>query len=150
MNKASPRNGHRNSSPSGSRAGPRRLRGQGQSRREEIYDDLLQETLSHSAQADERPLKRRKSRRDPSQVIIIDDTSSMDEGVIETKGKNVVVIDSSTEGDTDIEDAMEWDNVDLTTLPFSQDAAKNELTPSVREVTLATSPQKSMYVSPQY
>jgi hypothetical protein len=126
-----------------SRAGHRRPRRHATSGHDEIYDELLQEALHESPQDENRPLKRRKSQRDQSQVVIIDDTSSGDNGLVHGKSEEVVVIDSSSEiNSTDEQDEQEWDDIDLTALPISEDITESEATPAVRHVTLATTPQK--------
>jgi hypothetical protein len=108
----------------------------------EIYDDLLDQALRDPQQHHERPLKKRKSKRDSPEVIVIDDSSQgeMDEAPY-GKESNVVVISSSNE-DSD-EDDMEWDNVDLTNLPMSNEALEAETSPVIREVALPATPQKS-------
>ena len=111
--------------------------------RNQIYDDLLEEALRQSPHADtNRPLKKRKSQRDPSEVIVIDDsTSGMEDIVPNGERREVVVIESSREASED-EDDMEWDNVDLNALPTSEDVAEPDQEPEVREVTLNQTPQK--------
>ena len=112
----------------------------------QIYDDLLDEALQQSSPDLGRPLKRRKSQRGADEVITID---SGDSGVDESKGtseRDVVVIDSSSnDGENSDDDEMEWDNVDLTTFPTSDDIPDTQESPSIREVTLTTTPQKSTF-----
>jgi hypothetical protein len=128
--------------PESSRSGQRRARRRVPSRQNDIYNDLLVEVLSHSSQDEHRPLKRRKSQRPPSEVIQIDDASSDDARAALPKEKEVVVIDSSSDFSAGEDDEMEWDTVDLTAVPFSEDVTENEM-PAVREITLASTPQKS-------
>jgi hypothetical protein len=130
--------------------------GAGPSRRQhahhEIYDDLLQEALRESPRTgNERPLKKRRSRRDPSEVIVIDDSTSglEDFGPQKRQEREVVVIESSRES-TDGEDEMEWDNVDLNALPTSEDIDEPKPVTDVREVTINSTPQKSLYLSLLY
>src|SRR5271167_529798 len=87
-----------------------RPRSSGRNAPTEIYDDLLEEALRQSSPHEDRPLKRRKSQRDPSEVIVVEDLSSAD--VNSGQDSDVVVIESSTNEATDDEE-MEWDNVDL-------------------------------------
>jgi len=112
----------------------------------QIYDDLLDEALQQSSPDLGRPLKRRKSQRGADEVITID---SGDSGVDESKGtseRDVVVIDSSSnDGENSDDDEMEWDNVDLTTFPTSDDIPDTQESPSIREVTLTTALQKSTF-----
>ena len=131
-------------------------RGAGPSRRRhahhEIYDDLLEEALRESPHVgNERPLKKRRSRRDPSEVIVIDDSASGLEDVSPQKRqeREVLVVESSRES-SDGEDEMEWDNVDLNALPTSEDIDKPKPVTEVREVTINATPQKSLYLSLLY
>jgi hypothetical protein len=128
-------------SPETSRPGQRRPRRQVLSRQNEIYDDLLVDVLSHS-QDERRPLKRRKSQRQPSEVILIDDQSSEDARAAPSGDKDVVIIDSSTDVSEGEDDEVEWDTVELTAVPFSGNVAENEIS-TAREVTLASTPQKA-------
>lgn len=109
----------------------------------EIYDDLLDEALQQVSQDESRPLKKRKSQRDASQVIMVDDVSSGVEEIIPKNGRDVVIVGSSEseEQQSDDEDEMDWDDVDLAALPISEGAEGT--VPVVREVTLTTTPQKS-------
>jgi hypothetical protein len=155
MRRGSPWRGKANSASSS-----RNNTGAGPSRRHharhEIYDDLLDEALRQSPGADdgERPLKRRKSRRPPTEVIIIDDSASgledVDIPTQKRKEREVVVIESSRESaddDEDDDEEMEWDNVDLTALPTSEEIQEPEPATEIREVTLNATPQKSPYLS---
>jgi hypothetical protein len=76
-------------------------------------------------------------------VIVLDDTSSTDDRAVSEKGKEVMIVDSSSDED---EDEMEWDEVDLTALPMSEDITESETTPATREVTLSRTPQKHTYI----
>jgi xeroderma pigmentosum group C-complementing protein len=154
MRRGSPWRGKANSASSSRNnigAGPSRR----QHARHEIYDDLLEEALqSPGADDGERPLKRRKSRRPPTEVIVIDDSASGLEDVDipsqKRKEREVVVIESSRESadDENDDDEMEWDNVDLTALPTSEEIQEPEPATEIREVTLNATPQKSPYLSP--
>jgi hypothetical protein len=75
-------------------------------------------------------------------VIVLNDTSSADDRAVSEKGKQVMIVDSSSDED---EDEMEWDEVDLTAQPMSEDVTESETTPATREVTLARTPQKHTY-----
>src|SRR5277367_4763547 len=108
-----------------------------------IYDDLLQETLRQSSSNEERPLKRRKSHRDHSQPIVVSN-SSLD-SVKSGNDKDVVVIESSSNEISDDEE-MEWGNVDLDVVPYSDDVTDTQTSPVIREVTLNSTPQKSEYI----
>jgi hypothetical protein len=126
--------------------------GAGPSRRREneIYDNLLEEALRQEPYADnDRPLKKRKSRRDPKDVIVIDDSASAAEDVISEYKREVVLIESSRNS-TDNEDEMEWDDVDLTALPTSEDLQELEPTPVVRAVTINAPPPKPLYSHIQF
>ena len=113
----------------------------------QIYDDLLEEALQQSSPDLGRPLKRRKSQRGPDEVIAIDSGSSVGDDTKGTSERDVVVIDSSSNEREDSDDEeMEWDNVDLTTFPTSDDIPDTQESPAVREVTLTTTPQKSTFV----
>jgi hypothetical protein len=139
--------GNRDGSISASRSGSRPTR-RPTSTRNEIYDDLLDEALQQIPQEENRPLKKRKSQRDPSHVITIDDASSE----VEENPRNaqdVIMVESSDSDiqQTDDEDEMDWDDVDLAALPTSEDTAA-DTKPTVREVTLTTTPNKSTYTMP--
>jgi hypothetical protein len=125
----------------------RRLRGgprsSGRNAPSEIYEDLLEEVLRQSSPPEERPLKKRKSQRDPSEVIVVEDLSSAD--VKSGQDSDVGVIESSTNEVTDDEE-MEWDNVDLNTASYSEDVTETQTSPVIREVHLVSTPQKSLYV----
>jgi len=110
----------------------------------DIYDDLLDEALRQSAQAPNRPLKKRKSQRDPNEMITIDDKSSGQKNIA-IREREVVVIESTAEESVD-EDEMEWDEVDLTAAPISEEALQPEQAAPVREVTLQATPQKATYL----
>jgi hypothetical protein len=147
MTRGSQWRGNRDGSTSASRGISRTTR-RAVSTRNEIYDDLLDEALQQIPQDEHRPLKKRKSKRDPSNVITIDDASSgMEE--IPRNGQDIIVVESSDSGiqQTDDEDGMDWDDVDLAALPTSEDTAA-ETVPTVREVTLTTTPSKSTYILP--
>jgi len=110
----------------------------------DIYDDLLDEALRQSAQVPNRPLKKRKSQRDPNEMITIDDKSSGQENIA-IREREVVVIESTAEESVD-EDEMEWDEVDLTAAPISEEALQPEEAAPVREVTLQATPPKATYL----
>src|SRR5438046_2328814 len=74
-----------------SREGSRRQRLTGAS---EIYDDLLDEALHQSSPNDYRPLKKRKSQRDTSEVAVIDQSSRNE--VKNAEEHDLVVIESSS------------------------------------------------------
>ena len=120
-------------------AGPSRRR------ENEIYDVLLDEALRQGSRTDnDRPLKKRKSRRDSNDIIVIDDSHSAGEDVVSENQREVILVDSSRNS-TDNEDDMEWDDVDLTVLPTSDEPQEIEPAPTVREVTLNAQPQKPLY-----
>lgn len=124
----------------------------GPSRRHEneIYDDLLEEALRHGPRADnDRPLKKRKSRRDPNDIIVIDDSASAAEDVVSENQREVFFVESS-QNSTDNEDEMEWDDVDLTALPTSEGTQEIGPAPTVREVTLNAQPRKPLYSRIQF
>jgi len=106
-----------------------------------IYDDLLEEALRRPSPAHNRPLKKRKSQRNPTEVITIENTSSEQENGI-TEDKDIVVIDS-TDGESVDQDDMEWDEVELTAVPISEQRLQSEAEPRVKEFALQSTPQKS-------
>jgi hypothetical protein len=112
------------------------------STRNEIYDDLLDEALQQVPPDENRPLKKRKSQRDSSQVIVVDDASSEVEEISPKKKRDIVEVESSENEaqQTDDEDEIDWDDVDLAALPTSE-ATAAETVPAVREVTLTTTTQ---------
>ena len=118
------------------------------SRSSEIYDDLLEEVLLQSSPKEDRPLKKRKSQRDSSEVIAIDGPGSGIDKSTRKGGHDVVVIESSSDNMSEDDDEMEWDTVDLSAAPLPQDFTETETTPAIREVTLAASPKKSTFVDP--
>ena len=128
---------------SASRGGPSRTSRRPLSTRNEIYDDLLDEALQQVPPDENRPLKKRKSQRDSSQVIVVDDASSEVEEISPKKKRDIVEVESSENEaqQTDDEDEMDWDDVDLAALPTSE-ATAAETVPAVREVTLTTTTQK--------
>jgi hypothetical protein len=120
----------------------------------DIYDDLLDEALRNTpATPESRPLKRRRSARGDAEVIVVYDTESEREvaqGKKENgeggKGKEVVVIESSTSEVNDSEDEeIEWDNVDLTGVTNLDEPADS---PPVREITLSKAPETMITFSP--
>jgi hypothetical protein len=129
--------------PSSSRQSRRGIRKQGRTEASDIYDELLEEALRQPSWNDERPLKKRKSQRDSSDVVVVDGLNS--EEVKHRKENDVVVIDSSSNDASDDED-IEWDTVDLQ--PLSEDVTETLTSPVIREVTLASTPQKSVFVYP--
>jgi hypothetical protein len=113
----------------------------------QIYDDLLEEALRQSSPDLDRPLKRRKSQRASDEVIAIDSDGSGVDEVKSTSDRDVIIIDSSAnECDDSDDEEMEWDNVDLTTFPTSEDIPDTQESPVIKEVTLTTTPQKSTFV----
>ena len=129
---------NRPSSSRQSRGSVRRQRPAGTS---EIYDDLLEEVLTQSSPNDQRPLKKRKSQRGPSDVVVVDGGSS--EELRPGPEKDGIVIESFSNDASDDED-MVWDTIDLH--PLSEDTAKTQTSPVIREVALVTTPQKSVFV----
>ena len=113
----------------------------------EIYNDLLNDALRQSSQTDNRPLKKRKSQRDESEITKTGDNISIIDDYRATTEREIVVIDNSasevSEGDDDEE--MEWDNIDLAAAPLPEDIAEAQRSPEIREVTLTTIPQKSTF-----
>ena len=112
----------------------------------QIYDDLLEEALRQSPTDLGRPLKRRKSQRPADEVITIDSESL---GVDEIKGTSewdVAVMDSSPKEQESEDEEMEWDDVDLTTVPASEDIPETQTSPAVGDITLTATPQKSTFV----
>lgn len=107
----------------------------------EIYDDLLEEVLTQSSPNDQRPLKKRKSQRNPSDVVVADFESSEELKYGQEKGE--IVIESFSNDASEYED-MEWDTIDLH--PLSEDTAKTQMSPVIREVALVSTPQKSVFV----
>ena len=128
---------NRQSSSRQSRGGVRR---QGRTDAADIYDDLLEEALRQSS-PHQGPLKKRKSQRDPSGVLV-DDMRS--EEVKSGKEKDVIVIENSN--DVSDDEDMEWDTIDLH--PLSEDVTETQTSPVIREVTLISTPQKSVFVHP--
>jgi xeroderma pigmentosum group C-complementing protein len=111
----------------------------------EIYNDLLEEALrqSRSASSSPRPLKKRRSQRDPNvtEAIVVDDPSSGRESANKGQQREVYVIDSTEEESAD-DDNMEWDEVDLTARPASTENLQPEYEEtSAREVTLQANPK---------
>lgn len=129
--------------PSSSRQSRRGIRRQRRTESSDIYDELLEEALRQPSWNDERPLKKRKSQRDPSDVVVIDGLNS--EEVRPGKENDVVVVGSSSNDASDDED-IEWDTVDLH--PLSEDVTETLTSPVIREVTLVSTPQKSVFVYP--
>jgi hypothetical protein len=135
---------NRYSSRNNAVAGPSRRR------ENEIYDVLLEEALRQGSRTDnDRPLKKRKSRHDPNDITVIDDPHSAAEAVVSENQREVIVIESSRNS-TDNEDDMEWDDVDLTVLPTSEEPQEIEPASKVREVTLNAQPQKPLYYRIQF
>jgi hypothetical protein len=110
----------------------------------EVYEDLLEEVLQQQSSTDERPLKKRKSQRDPSQAILIDNTLSELDETRRKDEREMVTDDSSNVSSED--DEMEWDNVDLATVPVSEGITDTQTSPMVLDITLSTAPQKTMFV----
>jgi hypothetical protein len=130
--------------PSSSRQSRRGVRRQGRTGASEIYDDLLEEALLQSSPSDQRPLKKRKSQRDSSGVVVLDAVSP--EEVNSGKENHAVVIENSSDDVSDDED-VEWDTVDLH--PLSEDVTETPTSHAVREVALVSTPQKSVFVHPR-
>jgi len=142
-------NRHRWTSTKGNSSRQSRVRNRNSSpaSRSEIYEDLLDEALQQtsSSTTDDRPLKKRKSQRDASEVIVLDDESSVEYA---RKEKEVVIIESSESQESEDDEDVEWDNVELGTLPTSEDITESQTSPIIREVTLTTTTPKPTYSIP--
>jgi hypothetical protein len=127
--------------PSSSRQSRGAVRRQGRTGASEIYDDLLEEALLQSSPSDQRPLKKRKSQRAPSGVVVLGDVSP--EEAKPGKENHAVVIENSSNDVSDDED-VEWDTVDL-----HPDVTETPTSPAILEVALVSTPQKSVFVHPR-
>jgi hypothetical protein len=113
--------------------------------RSEVYDELLQEALENApVEALERALKRRKSQRGDSDVIVIDEPTGQEAG---TSQKGVMVISSAEEQEEENDSEIEWDDVELNpnAMSTSDAFADTQTSPLVREVTISQTPQKHTF-----